>query len=404
MSERRILIVTNRVPHPLKDGGNLAMRAMIDGYRDLGWQVFLLMMNTTRHYVKEEVIAREFSNLAGYEAVPFDNNLNKWGILKNFLFDRQPEHARRFYTAEFEARLVAVLQSFRPHAIQMESVFLAEYLPAVRDNSSAVTVLRMHNVEYQIWQGLAKKTSNKLKAIYLDNLATRVRNYERKAWHSFDKLLAITEKDAHLVVRLENADNVMVAPFGIDTNKVRPTGGERWVGYHLGAMDWLPNQEGIKWFLEKVWKRVRKSTPDFEFYFAGRSMPETFMNIKIEGVTCMGEVEDAAAFVADKKILIVPLLSGGGIRVKILEAMAQGKVVISTSKGIKGIEAMPDEHYLRVHSADDMAKAIDWCVRNPEQAEKLAMNARQLVLDKYDQHTIARNVSTAIEQLIDQIR
>lgn len=398
MAGRKILIITNRVPYPLKDGGNIAMNAMIEGYRQAGWQVYLLSMNTTRHHVKKEQLSTLFTNLYAFEAVSFDNSLTWKSIVKNFLFSNKPEHVKRFYSHDFKEKIKEVLASFEPDVVQLESVFLTSYLLAIKKYSNAVTVLRMHNVEYQIWQGLARKTRNILKKMYLKSLAIRVRNYERAAWKAYDLLLPITEKDAYLVQRLEEVDNMAIAPFGIDTDKIHAsTTEERWVGYHLGAMDWLPNQHGMRSFLTKAWPEVRKAVPDFEFYFAGRNMPPDFQKIKGAGLHCMNEVADAEEFIRDKKILIVPITSGGGIRVKILEAMAAGKIVITTSTGIKGIEAKPGEHYLRVQSPHDYAQAIKWCLDHKSAAETMARNAKELIADKYEQHKVMRRVIDAVE-------
>lgn len=400
MAARKMLVLTNRVPYPMRDGGNLAMNTMIEGYRKAGWQVYLLSMNTTRHKVDEVTLGKIYNNLFAFETVDVDNALNWKAILKNFLFEREAEHVKRYYSEDFRRKLKEVLVSFEPDVVQVESVFLTTYIPVVRKYSSAVTVLRLHNVEYQIWQGLAAKTKNILKRIYLDNLADRVRNYERKAWAEYDLLLAITEKDAHLVQRLEKVNDMIVAPFAIDVDEVKVTQGGEWVGYHIGAMDWRPNEDAVRWFLHKAWPVVRKAAPQFKFYFAGRNMSKEMKDVKLDGVYSLGEVEDANKFIEDKRILIVPLWSGGGIRVKILEAMAAGKIVITTSKGIKGIEAQPDEHYLRAHSPQDFAKAIKWCLEHKADAEKMAAKARALVVEKYNQATIAASIAAEVEQLV----
>ncbi|GAA4460626.1 hypothetical protein GCM10023093_03620 [Nemorincola caseinilytica] len=385
----------------MKDGGNLAMHAMIDGYHKAGWQVHLLSMNTTRHRVRSELLNKVFAHLQGFSWVDMDNEVTMGGVLKNFFFSTEPEHVQRFHTEEFETKLVEVLKDFRPDAVQIESVYLTTYLPAIHKHSSAVTVLRVHNVEYQIWQGMAGKTKNVLKKYYFNSLAERVRNYERKAWKDYDLLLAITEKDAQLIHRLEDVARVIMAPFTIEADKVRPpVQEEQWAGYHIGAMDWMPNKDGMRWFLHKVWPKVHKAAPGFRFYFAGRHMGTEFLETKLNGVKCEGEVEDADAFIADKKILIVPLLSGGGIRVKILEAMAQGKIVISTSKGIKGIEARSEEHYLRANSPEHFAKWIKWCMENKDAARKISENARALVLEKYERGKVMSIITEEVDYLV----
>lgn len=400
MEQRKVLIVTNRVPYPLKDGGNLAMQAMIEGYHRAGWQVFLLSMNTTRHHIKEEQLHRLFNHLYAFKWVEVDNSLKPLDIVKNFLFSKEPEHAIRFYNESFRQNLKEALVSFNPDVVQVESVYLSTYLPAIREYSNAIKVLRMHNVEYQIWQGLSKKYKNRLKQFYFNSLTERIRNFERAAWLEYDLLLPITEKDAYLVERLEEVKDLIIAPFSIDIDKIKPGRNERWVGYHIGAMDWIPNRESIQWFLDRAWPKIHREMPDFEFYFAGRKMPEEFKSLKLPGVHCLDEVQSAEDFIADKKILIVPIWTGGGIRVKILEAMAAGKIVITTASGIKGIEAKAGEHYLVARKPEDFERAIKWCLDNKPAAEEMASKARELVKEKYEQGMVINKVTNELELLL----
>ena len=404
MPQRKILIVTNRVPYPLKDGGNLAMHAMIEGYHNAGWQVSLLSMNTSKHHIAHTSLKRLFTHLFAFDWVDVDNTIKLPGILQNFFFSSQPEHARRFYSEAFKEKLKDVLISFKPDVVQVESVYLTTYMSEIKTCSNAVTVLRLHNIEYQIWQSLTSKQRNPFKKIYFENLTKRVRDFERDAWRQYNLLLAITEKDASVVTRLEEMTNVIVAPFSIDIAKIQPSHNERWVGYHLGAMDWIANQSSIRWFLHHAWPMIHKALPRFEFYFAGRKMPEEFKKIRLSGVYCLDEVPSAEEFIADKKILIVPLLSGGGIRVKILEAMAAGKVVISTATGIKGIDARPGEHYLRVHKPEDFVRAIKWCLNNQEAAEKMAEKARAMVMEKYENSKVIKIVVDEVEHLLQKAK
>lgn len=403
MEQRKVLIITNRVPYPLRDGGNLAMNGMIEGYHKSGWQVGLLSMNTSRHHVAHEQLSKLFGHLHSFEWVDVNNELKWTQMLKNYFFSTEPEHAKRFYNKEFRARLIEVLKSFKPDVVQVESVYLSTYLPDIRKYSHALTVLRIHNVEYQIWQGLAKKSKSRIKQIYLHNLTLRVRRFERRAWREYDLLLPITEKDAYLIARLEDVNDIMVAPFSIDIDKIKPSDQhEKWVGYHIGAMDWIANKDGIHWFLEHAWPKIHRAVPKFEFYFAGRNMPDDLKKIDIPGVHCMDEVHSAEEFIADKKILIVPLWSAGGIRVKILEAMAAGKIVITTPVGIKGIEAKAGEHYLQARKPEEFAKAVKWCFDNKEAAEQMARHARDLVKEKYEHAKVIKSVTDEIETLLGE--
>lgn len=401
MASRKILIITNRIPYPLNDGGNLAMQAMIDGYHDDGWQVYLLSMNTSRHYLEHSLLGTLFQQLYKFEWFDFNNDVTTPGVVKNFLFSRQAEHVERFYNSDFEQKIIQVINDFAPDAIQIESVYLSTYLPAIKQHSKAVTILRVHNLEYRIWRDLAHKTRSAFKRTYLLTLAKRLKQFELNAWSKYDVVLAITEKDASGIIKHANVPGITVAPFGLDISKISATSDdEKWVGYHIGAMDWIPNRESVEWFLREVWPKLHAAEPNFEFYFAGRKMPEEMASLNITGVHCMMEVPDANAFIADKKILIVPIMAAGGIRVKILEAMAAGKIVITTPHGIKGIEAHSGEHYLSATTPEDFVRAVKWCLNNKEKAMQVAANARKLITGHYNNATIMSNIIRKIEEML----
>lgn len=404
MEQRKILIVTNRVPYPLNDGGNLAMQAMVDGYNKAGWQVYLLSMNTTRHYIPHDKLKTLFTNLFKFDWIDINNNIKYGALIRNFLFSRKPEHAIRFYQEDFRQKLKSVIENYKPDVVQIESVYLSTYLPLIKEISPAVTVLRMHNVEFQIWQGLSKKYRNGIKRFYFTSLTERIRNFERDAWKQYDLVLPITEKDAYQVSRLEEVNNMIVAPFSIDIEKIKHGKNEKWVGYHIGAMDWIPNREGVLWFIQRAMPKIRRSVPDFEFYFAGRKMPDDFKKLDAPGVHCLDEVKDADEFIADKKILIVPIWTGGGIRVKILEAMAAGKIVISTPSGIRGIEAHNNVHYLLARKPEQFEKAVKWCIDNKAEAQQMADNARQLIKEKYEQGKVIHDITEELYVLLGERR
>jgi glycosyltransferase involved in cell wall biosynthesis len=390
MSAKRILILTNRVPYPLNDGGNLAMDTIVNGYQSQGWEVYLLSMNTSRHNVSKQELDRLYKNIYKFETVDINNDVTAMQVIKNLLFSSEPNHATRFYHSLFRDKLKTVLQNFNPDVVHLESVFLSSYLPLIKAQG-AFAVLRMHNIEWQVWQRLADETKGALKSWYINNLAKRIKVYEEKVWSQYDLLLPITNHDASIVKTTTNTE-AYVVPFGI-TTKPQTNIAENWAGYHIGAMDWLPNKEAIDWFINDVWPHVHKTVPGFQFYFAGRNMPESYLSRSIEGITCAGEVPDADAFIADKKILIVPLRSGGGIRVKILEAMATGKLVVSTSVGMQGIDAIDRKHYLKADTPEAFAQQIQWAIEHKNEALAITENAKGVVSIEYDARQIAADLS-----------
>lgn len=389
------------MPYPLRDGGALAMDAMIRGYHAAGMDVQLLAMNTSRHPVPEAILGSLYPEIAGVQTVAVDNAVSTRGVLQNLLFSREPEHVRRFRSPAYATALKALLERFQPDVVQLESPFLASYLPVIRKSSKALVVYRMHNVEGQVWNRLALETPG-LKGRYLHILARRITTYETQLWRDADLLLPITEDDAGVVRNAGIRTPLELAPYGIDALKPAtglPSGA--WKAYHIGAMDWLPNAAGVRWFLEAVWPQVQESSPEVQFHFAGRSMPESFRTNLPSNAGCEGEVSDADAFIADKHILVVPIRSGGGIRVKILEAMAAGKLVISTAIGMQGIDATDGVHFREANDAATFAAHIAGAAANPERAGRIAAAGQDLVRTKYFAPAIMERVLAALRRLVD---
>ncbi|MBS1690338.1 MAG: glycosyltransferase, partial [Bacteroidetes bacterium] len=357
-------------------------------------------MNTLRHPVSEPELRKEYHYIK-VDSLSVDNRLMPLATIKNFLFSSQPNHAERFFHPAFAAKIKEVMKEFKPDVVQLESIYLTTYLPDIKKNGNPVTVLRLHNIEYQVWQRLATRVANPLKRFYLKSLAERIKKFEKDAWQQFDLLVPITEQDAAIVKQSGIRMETTVIPFGIDTNNITVNhDNEQWVAYHIGAMDWLPNAEAIEWFLKEVWPAVQNVHPELKFYFAGRNMPLKLKEINIPNAICAGEVPNADAFIADKKILIVPLMAGGGIRVKILEAMAQGKIIISTAVGMQGIEAIPVTHYLLAETPSEFVKAISWVLEHKPDAENIGRNATMLVNEKYNAPELMKILTEKVSSLI----
>ena len=150
----------------------------------------------------------------------------------------------------------------------------------------------------------------------------------------------------------------------------------------------MPNEEGIYWFLNNVWDKVTKRNPDLQLNLAGRNMPKWLLKLKKKNVNVYGEVPDAKEFVRNNDIAIVPLLSGSGIRIKIIESMAMGKTVITTMVGAEGIQYSEYENIIIADSPGKMVEVTCKIIKNPDEAQRIGRNARRLVEDIYDNKKI----------------
>lgn len=378
-----ILFLCNKSPWPPKEGGPMAMNMLISGMAAAGHSVKVLAVNSFKYQVKADDIPDEFRRLTGIELIDVDLRLRVVPAFLN-LFTSRSYHAQRFVSPAFSNRLAEVLEQSEFDIVQLETVMMASYINLIRRHSKAKIILRAHNIEHQIWERLALNTSNPLRKIYLKHLARTLKLFEMTASDLVDGLAAITARDAAFF-RKHTEKPVVSIPFGIDPDAYLQVKKENPVPtiFIIGAMNWIPNQEGVKWFLQNVWLDLHKQYPRLEFHIAGREMPEWMRKLELKNVIVEGEVEKASDFFNANDIMIVPLFSGSGIRIKVIEAMAYGKTVVSTSIGAEGIDYTLGENILIASQACEFYEMISLCIEHAEIPEKIGKNARELIVSEY---------------------
>jgi len=330
------------MPYPPKDGGSIVTLNYAKELSRLGCSVTILAMNTYKRRFKIEEIPTELRNMIKFYAVDVDTKIRPLYLLVN-LFQKKSYHIWRYGSSDkFKEKLIELLKNNRFDIVQLEGLYLAPYLNVIRENSKAKVVLRAHNIEYEILERYAEWEKSLLKKLWLKIQARRLKKYELGVLNSFDGIVAITDRDAKIFKESGCRIPIHVAPAGIEIENYNPSEGKESDSlFFIGALDWFPNQQGIEWFLKNVWPRVYEKFPNLKFYIAGRNPHLWKFSKKISkfpNVELIGEVEDAREFMGSKGVMIVPVFSGSGIRVKIIEAMAMGKIVVTTSVGIEGID------------------------------------------------------------------
>jgi len=417
----RILVLCNKSPYPAKEGGPIAINMIVEGLTEAGHSVKVLAMNTDKYSVRLSDIPEEYRIKTGIELIYVDLRFRPLKAFMN-LFTNESYHVERFVSAQFAKRLEEILLLENFDVVQFEMPFLSPYLPIVKKNSNARTILRTHNIEHKIWERIAATTKNPVKKLYLRHLARTLKMHELRVIREFDGIAAISEVDAeyfrHSLLTsgpssllsdqlpeaphpfLEGAgignggDRVVTIPFGIDPSKYKMSQNPRGTIslFSIGAMNWIPNAEGIRWFLENVWNGVSEKYPELKYYIAGREMPDWLTRSDFPNAVIVGEVEDAQLFMEDHSLMIVPLFSGSGIRIKIIEGMAAGKAILSTSIGAEGIHYTHGENILVADSPGDFIRMISACIEDQHLISKLGKNARLLIESEYNRETIIQNL------------
>ena len=397
----KVLQLCKKFPYPLKDGEAIAVTHLSRALRDLGCQITLLSMNTVKHYFDLKNLPPEFDHYEAIHSTELDNSINAMDAFIN-LFSGSSYHVERFVSKDFEAKLIQLLKDNSFDIVQLETLYLAPYVRTIKEHSKARIVMRAHNVEHEIWERIADNSDFWPKKWYLTHLSKKLRNFEIERLNDYDFLVALTERDLKQFKKLGYRNGAMAAPIGIDTSKYGMVDVKRNTPFSLcfiGSLDWMPNIEGLNWFLTKAWPAIHAKYPDVKLHVAGRNTPASLLNLNMHNVVIHGEVPDAAEFVARYDAMVVPLFSGSGMRVKILEGMALGKTIITTSLGMEGIDASNKEHLLVANDPGEFLASVDYCVENPRRAEQIGRNAFDFVSDKFNHNKLAQQLFDVYEQL-----
>jgi polysaccharide biosynthesis protein PslH len=400
----KILQLAKKFPYPSKDGESIAVLHLSKALSINGCDVSLLAMNTSRHFVElNDGIPEELNYYREVHTVDVDNRIKWLDAFKN-LFSKDSYHISRFISDEYNNRLEALLKENQYDVIQLETLYLTPCLPVIKKYSNAMVVLRAHNIEHEIWSRIANQVKFIPKKLYLKYLSNKLKDFEINKLNEFDFLVAITERDLAYFKSLGYKNGCVSSPVGFDLEQYQAEYSAFSTPMKIsfiGSLDWMPNIEAIKWFLNKVWPELHKKFPLLEFHFAGRNPPQSLLSISMPNVFYHPEVKDAKEFILAYPVLIVPVFAGSGIRVKILEAMALGRVVITTSIGLEGIPAKHKEQVILANNVEDFLKSIEECYVNYPKILKIGQKAQSFVGNYFDSSKLAGKLLHAYKKVLN---
>jgi sugar transferase (PEP-CTERM/EpsH1 system associated) len=266
---------------------------------------------------------------------------------------------------------------------------VADFLVAaanVPDTRGIPAVLFEHNVEHMIWKRLRDVERAPWRRALLSVEWKKMRRYEARACEEADLTLAVSEADRDLLETCAPRATIRTIPTGVDTAYFHPNGGGETSTslVFTGAMDWYPNEDAMLYFIEAILPAIRRSVPDVSLSVVGRNPSQRLQSVAARaGVHVTGTVEDVRPYVARAAVCVVPLRVGGGTRLKIFEALAMGKAVVSTTVGAEGLPVVPGHHLLLADGVQDFAHTVASLLRDPGRRQHLAFAGRRLVEERY---------------------
>jgi glycosyltransferase involved in cell wall biosynthesis len=333
-----------------------------------------------------------------------------------------PHRRHEKFTAGFYVELVLNLASDLPYAIKKyESaemrteiekrvgkfdVLICDFLaPAVNvpRELDCATVLFQHNVEAMIWKRHYEVQTNAAKKKYLLRQWRKMVEFETATCPRFDCVVAVSREDREQMEREYGVRNVYDVPTGVDTAFFRPGNTQKRGPHNLvftGSMDWLPNEDAIRYFTEQIMPRLKQSVPDVTLTVVGRDPYPGLVELskRDPSVIVTGRVEDVRPYMDQAAVYIVPLRIGGGTRLKIYEAMAMEKPIVSTSIGAEGLPVVNGTEILLADTPESFADSVVKLLNDPDLANDIGQRAATRVRKEFGWDTVAEHFAAICER------
>jgi len=364
---------------PVDTGGKIRSYNILKHLARSHQVTLLTYYGGARDSAYEAAIQNEFSGAQTIFTAAPDSTLAQSADYLRRLFQPAPFAVSKFTHPRVQRSVSHLLAGGAVDVAVCDFLSASQNFPRVLP---APTVLFQHNVETALWQRMASTESNPIKRLAYKIEAAKMERQERSALGRFRHIVAVSEHDRELMLQMNHSCTISVVPTGVDTGKyaVAPpaqAGPPRIV--FTGSMDWEPNIDAITYFCEQIFPRVLSQFPKAIFQIVGRNPHPKVKRLASASVQVTGTVPSVADYLRDATVVIVPLRIGGGTRLKIFEAMAMGKAMVSTSVGAEGLSVQSGRDLILADSPAEFADAILLLVRDnairrryEESAAKLA--------------------------------
>jgi glycosyltransferase involved in cell wall biosynthesis len=351
-------------------------------------------------------LARELSHCHEVISIPFvapkrGNAAFPGAVVRSWL-SSYPVDLWKWRVPAMGAQIRSLLDSGAVDLCVADFLFAAANVPTSR---SVPVVLFEHNVEYLIWQRLCALEASPWRRALLEFEWRKLRAREADACRQADLTVAVSEDDRRRLQAVAPGIRATSIPTGVDTKYFTPSddGGRPDHLVFSGSMDWHPNEDAVVYFADAILPRIRADVPGVSLTVVGRDPSVRLREIASRtGIYVTGTVDDVRPSIAEAAVYVVPLRAGGGTRLKIFEALAMGKAVVSTTVGAEGLALEPGRHFVPADGPGDFADAVVALLRDPERRRALGRAGHDLVEAHYSWPTVAREFEYRCEEVVAQ--
>lgn len=305
-------------------------------------------------------------------------------------------------SAAFQRRVSELVATKSFDVIHVDTIALAQFLGK---GWSIPTVLTHHNIESQLMERRAGAEPGSLARLYLRRETQKLLAYEAELSGAFDVNVFVSQPDEKTLLERVPGLRTAIVPNGVDVEYFTPTHGKDAPALiYTGGMNMFANRDAVMFFLDEIWPLIRKQVPDVRFFAVGQDPPKELLDLAVRDpqITVTGYVTDVRPLVSEASVYVVPLRVGGGTRLKVLDAMAMGKAMVSTSIGCEGLAVHPDEHLLVADTPEQFANKTVLLLGDKNCRLALGRAARELVERRYSWRTIGGQLLDAYRIAIEQ--
>lgn len=382
-----ILILSHKPPYPIVDGSCHAMDRFL---RDLlksmpKSNIDYISVATQKHVFNTEKIPEDLAEVVNFDAVTISTKIDPFNALIQ-LIKNKSYHISRFKNEKIIEKIKSVIHQKKIDFIFFESIFCGIYAKEIKELSSAPQVLRAHNVEHLIWRKLALNSKNPLKKWYLNHLSKTLQDFEEEFVAKMDHVFSIAPSDQLFFKTRNNQSNYI--PVSMEVSSVRKLKAKK-ISF-LGAYNWMPNKEAILWFTNEVWPEIAKLNPTTEFHIAGSYSEEIAELKNIEGIELHGFVNSSQEFMKEHGIFIAPILSGSGVKMKVLEAMSHGVPCVLSTHAAEGLN-LPEIIPI-CKNKEAFIEKVSLLLQNEQLCHEIGIAGREHILEKYNSQSVSNKI------------
>ena len=390
----KILYVTHKPIYPKVDGGCVAMDNFLRMLTASKHSVKHITVSTVKHPFDELNYPAELRKLVSPEAVEVDTRIKSFQALLA-LFSKKSYNVRRFESVEMRKRITDLLHEQSYDCVILESLYTSVFLEDIRCAFKGKVYLRTHNVEFHIWKNLATNCQHFLKRLYLTKLSKDLKRYELRILNAVDGIISISRDDTSTFQSLGVKTQITTISLGFS---IEETHSNNYTGanfFHLGALNWEPNREAVDRLVE-LFPKIKEVIPDTQLHIIGdgsEKLAVTENNIHLDGF-----VTDLASHCQSIGILVTPITSGSGIRIKILEMMALGIPVITTIIGAQGIDYSSTDCLVIADTNEDIVTACKQLATSEKLRKTIGTQARTYISEHHQFETNRKQLNEFIER------